>query len=76
MNRIFGAPKAKAKPAAPYTGPTLGETSQKMDARVTDIDRKIKGCDEDIQAYMKNRSGTSGALAKSKALQAMKRKKM
>lgn len=76
MNRIFGKKKEEPKKEA-YTGPSLTETSEKMDGRVTELDAKIAKCDEDIKNHMsKARSGQGAALSKNRALQALKRKKM
>ncbi|CAD7945723.1 unnamed protein product [Amoebophrya sp. A25] len=82
MKRIFGnvvdtksnEPRRKEEPA-----PTLAATSNQMDRRVQELDRRIKECDEEIVQLMKGNTGnrTGGStLAKQKALQIMKRKKM
>jgi hypothetical protein len=46
MQRIFGKKKEEPKPVP--KGPGLSETSGKMDERITEIDAKIKKCEEDI----------------------------
>ncbi|CAE7312442.1 chmp5 [Symbiodinium natans] len=70
MKRLFGAPKA-----APAAGPapSLSETSQRIDSRVTELDKKIAKCDEDLRRYV---GGRASAQQKQLALQCMKRKKM
>eukprot|EP00397_Hematodinium_sp_SG-2012_P034770 GEMP01037323.1.p1 GENE.GEMP01037323.1~~GEMP01037323.1.p1 ORF type:complete len:209 (+),score=43.41 GEMP01037323.1:229-855(+) len=75
MNRIFGA---KKKPEPEYKGPGLEETSAKMDDRTKAIDEKINQCDVEIKAYMAQMKGgrSVSTMAKSRAMQALKRKKM
>ena len=77
MKRIFGQKKPEVKEEE-YKGPSLEETSTKMDGQITDIDNKIKKCDEDIKAAMQKmrENPRANAGAKSRAMQAMKRKKM
>lgn len=76
MQRIFGVAKAQPKAAAPYKGPTLSEAAEKMDGRVTDLDAKIKQCDEEIKKYLAQAKGPGAQTAKMRAMQALKRKKM
>mmetsp|Transcript_130641 Transcript_130641/g.377905 ORF Transcript_130641/g.377905 Transcript_130641/m.377905 type:complete len:221 (+) Transcript_130641:78-740(+) len=71
MKRLFGAPKAAPAPSGP--APTLSEASGRIDARVTDLDTKIRKCDEDIRRYMSQGKGPS---QKQLIMQCMKRKKM
>lgn len=79
-NRMFPgkapAPKRGPVKAAPQ-GPTLQETSDQLNKKVDNLDLRIAKCDEDIQRYVKEqKAGSCSALSKSRALQAMKRKKM
>lgn len=48
MNRIFGVGKKKVEAPPAPTGPSLAETSEHLDSRVTLLDKKIKQCDEDL----------------------------
>lgn len=70
MKRLFGTAKETAPKAPP---PTLADASGKMDGRVTDIDRKIAKCDEDLRKYMQQGRGPQ---QRQMAMQVMKRKKM
>eukprot|EP00933_Yihiella_yeosuensis_P034469 TRINITY_DN27959_c0_g1_i1.p1 TRINITY_DN27959_c0_g1~~TRINITY_DN27959_c0_g1_i1.p1 ORF type:complete len:215 (+),score=53.59 TRINITY_DN27959_c0_g1_i1:78-722(+) len=72
MNRLFGSAKQEA-PKGP--APSLSDTSAKIDSRVTDLESKIRKCDEDLRRYM-GASGRGAASNKQLALQCMKRKKM
>jgi charged multivesicular body protein 5 len=69
MKRLFGAAKAEPKAAGP--APSLSDASSKADARITDLDTKIKRCDEDLRRYM-----APGKQQKTLAMQVLKRKKM
>ncbi|CAE7730025.1 chmp5 [Symbiodinium pilosum] len=67
LDDVDAAP-APAGPAA-----SLSETSQRIDSRVTDLEKKIAKCDEDLRRYV---GGKASAQQKQLALQCMKRKKM
>lgn len=70
MKRLFGAPKQ-----APVTGPapSLQDTSTRIDTRVTELDKKIAKCDEDLRRYA---GASKSGQQKQLALQCLKRKKM
>ncbi|EER11091.1 proteasome subunit beta type 3, putative [Perkinsus marinus ATCC 50983] len=77
MNRIFGVGKKKVEAPPAPTGPSLAETSEHLDSRVTLLDKKIKQCDEDLIKYKQQMATRSGAVgAKQRALAVLKRKKM
>ena len=76
MKRIFGQKKPEQTEEAPK-GPSLEETSGKMDGQITEIDAKIAKCDEDIKSAMQKmrENPRSNAAHKGRAMQAMKRAK-
>lgn len=76
MQNFFGVKKAPPKAPPAYLGPSLMETAAGMDERIAGLDEKIKKCDQEIVESMKNRMGRNGDLAKQRAVQALKRKKM
>ncbi|CAJ1410151.1 unnamed protein product [Effrenium voratum] len=69
MKRLFGAPK-QAPPTGP--APSLQDTSSRIDSRVTDLEKKIAKCDEDLRRYVAAKGGQQKQLA----LQCLKRKRM
>lgn len=76
MYRLFGKPKAK-EPSTP--APTLGQTKETMEKRISDMDAQIKGFDEELLRYkcqLSKLSGTSAQMVKSRALQTLKRKNL
>mmetsp|Transcript_29559 Transcript_29559/g.66548 ORF Transcript_29559/g.66548 Transcript_29559/m.66548 type:complete len:214 (+) Transcript_29559:64-705(+) len=72
MRRLFGL--SKEEPAAPKEAPSLQEASGRIDEQVSSLESKILKTDEEIKSLVAQ--GSSNPTAKSKALQAMKRKKM
>ncbi|CAL1167626.1 unnamed protein product [Cladocopium goreaui] len=60
---------------APVTGPapSLQDTSTRIDTRVTELDKKIAKCDEDLRRYA---GASKSGQQKQLALQCLKRKKM
>ncbi|CAK9109387.1 Charged multivesicular body protein 5 (Vacuolar protein-sorting-associated protein 60), partial [Durusdinium trenchii] len=59
---------------APVAGPapSLQDTSARIDTRVTELEKKIAKCDEDLRRYVGAKSGQQKQLA----LQCLKRKRM
>mmetsp|Transcript_12902 Transcript_12902/g.13001 ORF Transcript_12902/g.13001 Transcript_12902/m.13001 type:complete len:205 (+) Transcript_12902:2-616(+) len=74
MRRLFGGKKQPGPPA-----PTLDETSQSMDKRVQGLREKVAECDKDLaqlKEEIKRSRGTSSSMAKQRAVQVLKRRKM
>ena len=82
MNKLFGTSKPKPQPAAAQpniNAPSLGETSQKLDARGKVIQTKIDECNTqlaDLKKQMATARGTSLNGLKQRALQVLRRRKM
>ncbi|CAE7371146.1 chmp5 [Symbiodinium natans] len=72
MRRLFGL--SKEEPAAQTQAPSLQEASSRIDEQVSNLEAKILKTDEEIKGFVAQ--GSSNPTAKSKALQAMKKKKM
>ncbi|CAE7251750.1 VPS60-1 [Symbiodinium sp. CCMP2456] len=72
MRRLFGLSKEEAP--AQKEAPSLQEASSRIDEQVSNLEAKIKKTDEEIKTFVAQ--GSSNPTAKSKALQAMKKKKM
>lgn len=73
MNRIFGKKKETAPP------PNLGDVGQRVDARVGNLDAKIKQLENELRDYQKKMKKARGAALtnlKRRAMQVLKRKKM
>ncbi|CAJ1414434.1 unnamed protein product [Effrenium voratum] len=71
MRRLFGLSKEEP---APKEAPSLSEASSRIDEQVSALEAKIVKTDEEIRSLVAK--GSSNPTAKSKALQAMKKKKM
>lgn len=80
MKRFFGsAPKPEAGGGSNAPGganPSLSDTSKQVETRLDDLEQRIAKCDKEIVECMQNRMGRNANLAKQKAVQIMKRKKM
>lgn len=72
MRRLFGL--SKEEPPAQKEAPSLQEASSRIDEQVSNLEAKIKKTDDEIKTFVAQ--GSSNPTAKSKALQAMKKKKM
>jgi charged multivesicular body protein 5 len=73
MHRLFGKPKPK-EPA-----PTLGEATGKLNTRVEELDKKIKGLDDELRRFkeaLKKAKGPAAQNIKRRAMETLKRKKM
>eukprot|EP01031_Cornospumella_fuschlensis_P033031 gene33031-39959_t len=71
MHRLFGKPKPKVE------APTLEDTSSGIGARVEDLDKKIKGLDDELRKYnaqLKKATGSAAANIKKRAMDVLKRK--
>ncbi|CAE7691698.1 chmp5 [Symbiodinium pilosum] len=73
MRRLFGFSKEEPA-AAEKEAPSLQEASSRIDEQVSNLEAKILKTDEEIKSLVAQ--GSSNPTAKSKALQAMKKKKM
>jgi hypothetical protein len=71
FGRLFGAAKEEPK-AAPK--PSLQEASANMDLKIQQLEDKIKKSEEEVRTHAAKGSGD--AMAKKRAIQALKRKKM
>ena len=80
MNRLFGTKKKEEKKEEPkYEGPTLAETSAKMDERSDVLAKKVAGLNTELMAIKKEMLTAKGMKKKQlqqKALHILKRKKM
>jgi len=73
MHRLFGKSKPKVE------APTLEDTSGGIGSRIDDIDKKIKGLDDELRKYkvqLQKASGSAAANIKKRAMDVLKRKRM
>lgn len=74
MRRLFGGKKQPGPPVA-----TLEETSGSMETRIQGLRQKISECDKDLaqlKEEIKRSRGTTNSIAKQRAIQVLKRRKM
>ena len=62
MNKLFGANKKKKE--APYTGPGLGETSEKLGERTNVLQTKVDDLNKELMALKKEMVNARGARKK------------
>merc|ERR1711957_39152 len=76
MDKLFGKSKPKA---APVQGPSLTETSEKLDGRSKVLQTKVDECNVQLATIKKEMAGAKGTkmgTLKQKAMMILKRRKM
>ena len=79
MNKLFGTQKKKEVKEEKYEGPSLGETSSKLEERGDVLKKKVDGLNQELMQVKKemlNAKGMKKKQLQQKALHILKRRKM